>query len=528
MSDLPPPPPPPRPAAAAGGSGTPPSPRGVLARNATWNAASYVLHALVLLVLSPFVVERLGHDLFGVWVIINTLTGYLNVADFGIRPAIVHFVARHHARDEIDEIERHVHGAFVTLAIGGVLVLLATLVVAPRLGPWFGVAPGQSDAAGTALWITGLCLALNLPLNAFTAVLIGRQRFDLTCRIDLLSLVASTAGIVLVLALDGGIVALALVIGLVEFGEMLWKTRLAFREQPGLTFWPRRASRRAVRGLLQYGGFNLIVTASLLLSDKTDAIVVGGALGAAFVTLFDRAAKLPVHARTLVFQVGRVLMPELGARDAVGDRAGVVRLLQGSSRRMLLAATPLLAWLVILGGAFLETWMHGDRSFRLEAGPSLVVLTFAALFPISSYPLVMAHQGTGRMKALALLSLGEGLANLGLSLWWVAGHGLVGVAFGTLVPAALVHGVVLPWWNGRRLGFSLATWWAQTLALPLVAGAVSVGVLSLAFDHSASHGWLALVGGGALSVAVVAAIAFAAPPGVGLRRARAVAQGAAP
>jgi O-antigen/teichoic acid export membrane protein len=476
--------------------------RRVLARNAAWNAASYVLHAVVLLVLSPYVVESLGKDLFGVWVIINTLTGYLNVADFGIRPAIVHFVARHHARGETEEINRYVNGAFVTLALGGVLVLVATLIAAPRLGMWFDVAVERQAAAGHALLVSGIFLATFLPLNAFTAVLIGRQRFDLTCRIDLVSLLVSTAGIVLVLVLDGGIVALALVIGTVELGEMLWKSRLAFREQPTLRFAPRRASRVHVQGLLHYGGFNLVVTASLLLADKTDALVIGGVMGAAAVTLFDRAAKMPVHARTMIFQVGRVLMPELGARDARGDQAGVVRLLAKASRQVLLAAGPILVYLFVLGGAFLETWMHGDAAFRVEAGPALIVLAFAAAFPISSYPLVMAHQGTGRMRSLALISLAEGLANLALSLWWVRLHGLIGVAWGTLVPAALVHGVVLPWWNGRVHGFGWFAWALRVWTTPVLAGGATYGVLRWAFDPAGQHGWGALIAGGLLAMAV--------------------------
>lgn len=490
----------------------------MLARNAAWNAASYLLHALVLLLLSPEVVQALGNHLFGVWVIINTLTGYLNVADFGIRPAIVHFVARHHAREEADEVERYVHGAFVTLAAGGALILAATLVLAPNLGAWFDVPADRHDEAGWALVISGVLLAVMLPLNAFTAVLIGRQRFDLTCRIDLVSLAVSTTGIILVLVLGGGIVALALVIGLVELCEMVWKTRLAFREQPGLSFWPRRATRGTARGLLGYGAFNIIVTTSLLLSDKTDALVIGGAMSAWWVTLFDRAAKMPVHARTLVFQVGRVLMPELGARHAVGDRLGLVRLLTTSSRQVLVAATPLIVYLFVLGGAFLETWMKGDASFREFGGASLVVLAFAALFPISSYPLVMAHQGTGHMRSLALATLCEGAANLGLSLWWVQEHGLVGVAYGTLVPAAIVHGFVLPWWNGRRLGFSLPAWWARVWGLPLLAGGATYGALRLLYDPAATYGWPALIAGGFVSVAVVGAIAYAAPPGIGLRR----------
>ena len=320
-------PPPPAGPDAPQGDGAPAAPppgtvRRVLARNAVWNASTYIVHALALLLISPYVVEHLGKDLFGVWIIVQTLIGYLNIADFGIRPAIVHFVARHDARGEHDALNRAVNSAFLTLAVGGLLVVTAAAFLAPHLGPWFDVPTPKQAEAGWALMIAAGFMACILPLNAFTAVLIGKQRYDLSCRVDLVSMLANAGAVITVLATGGGIVALAAAIGTVELCEMLAKARLAFREQPRLRFRPRAASKKSVRALLSYGGANLVVMASLLLADKTDALVIGGAMSAVWVTLFDRAAKMPIHARSMIYQVGRVLMPELGARDARGDRAG--------------------------------------------------------------------------------------------------------------------------------------------------------------------------------------------------------------
>ena len=98
--------------------GAPGSSRRTLARNAMWNWGTYALNLVVLLVLSPFIVQHLGDHAFGVWILINALTGYMNFADFGIRPAIVHYVAKHDARGEPDAVNRYANSAFVTL-LGG-------------------------------------------------------------------------------------------------------------------------------------------------------------------------------------------------------------------------------------------------------------------------------------------------------------------------------------------------------------------------------------------------------------------------
>ena len=488
--------------------GAPGSSRRVLARNALWNWGTYVLNLLVLLVLSPFVVRHLGDHAFGVWVLINALTGYMNFADFGIRPAIVHYVARHDAVGNPEAVNRYANSAFVTLACGSALILAALAILAPFLGSWFSVPAAAKDEAAWALLISGVGLALVLPLNAYTAVLIGKQRFDLSCRVDGICTVVRTAGIVAVLLTGGGLVALALVVAGTELIEMAWKTKLAFREQPSLRFAPGTVDRTCVRGLMAFGGFNLVVAAALHLTYQTDALVIGAFMGVSWVTYFDRAAKIPTHTRAMLWNAGRVVMPELGARDARGDRTAFLGLLTVSARNVLLVAAPILVYLLVLGPAFLETWNFGDVRFRERGRDALLVLALGAALPITSYPLVMAHQGTNRMGSLAGFSLLEGALNLGLSVALVGRFGLLGVALGTAIPAALVHGLLLPWWNCRHYGLSLATYLVRVWAVPGGAALVVYGVMRLLLDPDAQYGWTALAGAAAGCVVAFAFVVW--------------------
>jgi O-antigen/teichoic acid export membrane protein len=474
----------------------------VLARNAAWNGASYVVHALLLLVLSPFIVQALGHERFGVWVLVNALTGYLGIADFGIRPAIVHYVARHHALGDAPAVNRYVNSALLTLAAGACLVLLAAGGLAPALPGWFGVpAEGHAEAA-LALLLSAAGLAVTLVLNAFSAVLIGRQRYDLTCRVDLAVTVARTLGIVGVLLAGGGLLALAAVnvaAGLIEMG---WKTGLAFREAPALRVAPRLASRGASGDLLRYGGYNLLVAFALHLVYQTDEVVIARVLDLSDVTFYERAAVLAASVRLLCWAASRVLMPELGARDALGDHGGVARLLQQGGRNSLLLAAPAVAFLAVLGPAFLETWMHGDPLYRERSGPTLLALSLGILAPIASYPLVAAHQGANRMRSLALFSLLEGVVNVVLSVLLAKRLGILGVALGTAVPGLLVHGVVLPAWAARTWGLSLTAYCRSVWSLPLASGGVAALALALLAGPSPSLGWPALIALAALACVV--------------------------
>ncbi len=479
------------PSAAAAGT--------ALARNALWNGGSYLVHALVLLLLSPLVVDLLGPEAFGIWVLINALTGYLGIADFGIRPAIVHYVARHHARGEPEAVNRYVSSALVTLGAGGIVVSVACLLLALVLPHWFDVPRTLHGEAGAALLLSGLGLAAMLVLNAYSAVLIGRQRYDLTCRIDLVVTLLRSGAILAVLLLKGGLLALAAVNVAAGLLEMGWKTHLAFREAPWLQVRPRLADRAAVKDLLRYGGYNLLVAAALHLVYQSDEVVIAAVLSLGEVTLYERAAILAASVRMLCWAAGRVLMPELGALEASGNSARIRTLLVSGGRNVLLLAMPAVVFLIVLGGAFLETWMHGDAIYREKSGPVLIVLAAGLLAPVASAPLVAAHLGTNRMRSLAAFSAAEGTSNLALSLLLAPHLGIVGVALGTAIPGFLVHALLMPAWLCRRYDLPLPAYLAGVWAAPLALGGLVTALLLVLTTREASHGWLALVGWGALT-----------------------------
>ena len=109
----------------------------------------------------------------------------------------------------------------------------------------------------------------------------------------------------------------------------------------------------------------------------------------------------------------------------------------------------------------------------------------------------MAHQGTGRMGSLAAFSIIEGSLNLGLSLALVKSMGILGVAIGTAVPAALVHGLLLPWWNCRHYGMALPRYLLDVWTVPGLAALATFGVMRWVFDPEAQYGWVPLMTGAA-------------------------------
>ena len=125
--------------------------------------------------------------------------------------------------------------------------------------------------ARAALLVTSASIALTLPLHAYSAVVIGRQRYALTSSTDLVVLAAKTTATVLALSRGGGILALAWIAFGADVLEMGTKAWLGFRVEPALRFAPRLTDRVRARGLLSFGAAAILVNLAQIFVWKTDA-----------------------------------------------------------------------------------------------------------------------------------------------------------------------------------------------------------------------------------------------------------------
>src|SRR5689334_1082421 len=123
-----------------------------------------VATALVGFFLTPFILHQLGNTGYGLWVLVSAFTGYYGILDFGLRSALLRYVARHAARDEWQELSSVVSTTLVAYSLVGILVLLITALVTWRFDLFFHVDPKWVHSARLLVVVVGIGTALAIPL----------------------------------------------------------------------------------------------------------------------------------------------------------------------------------------------------------------------------------------------------------------------------------------------------------------------------------------------------------------------------
>jgi O-antigen/teichoic acid export membrane protein len=221
----------------------------------------------------------------------------------------------------------------------------------------------------------------------------------------------------------------------------------------------------------------------------TDIVLVQFCREEAEVVLYN-ATMLPIIGmEQLLWAIAQVIVPFAAAGAALDQGRTLRQTILRGARATLLIALPMITYLCLAGRGFFGAWMFDKKEFPLEhvtqAQHLVWILAPAFVLLFLQQPAIAVLIGSGRVRAPALINLGQGVAKIVLSLILVRYLGLTGIALGTVIPLLVANLFVLPWFVKREIGVG---WF------PLLHHAVRPALLTLAFAGPLAYALLAIVG----------------------------------
>jgi O-antigen/teichoic acid export membrane protein len=463
---------------------------GRVTRNTVTNGADRLVGAGLAVLLTPFLLHRLGDEQYGIWVLALTLTfagGYLSLADLGLQQASVRLIAEARSRRDAREISEIASVTFyVYLALGIVLaILIASL--AGTIADVFDVAAGAQHTATLVFLLVGLQIGFDLPAAGLLAVVEGAQRYGLLRLIDVVGRVL-WAGLIVLLVVQGhGVVALAgvsLALAVLDMGAAVWAAK---RTNPELHLSLRLVHRGSLRRIVHSstGVMGLRILATVY--SQMDRIIVGTVLSVAAVARYEVAYKIHSLAAITLGVAPSAVLPVAAYLNAATDRARLRELYLRGTRYSVVLCVPLCVAGIIYTRAILATWV-GDQYLDMTAATRLFLL-----YPALAIALVVGQTmlvGLGRMRRMLAFHAGAVTVNLVVSIVLARRLGVIGVVWGT-VSAYLALWVPFTRLLLREFEVNVGTWVRRVLwpIVPVIAAQVVVGLATLRWVEGFSSLW---------------------------------------
>lgn len=468
-----------------------------ITNNIAWSYASWSISFALPFVTVPLYLHFLGLKSYGDWVVIVSIASYLGLANLGLGQTVSNRIAELVATGRDSELSELVSTAFFSYAALAAVMLACLVFFTPRLAPRLNLRDGSTVPLAFVAYVAMNFAAFPLGVNSMLVQ--GFQRVDWDRAVD--SAVSVIRVLLITLAFIAGLrlVGLAVINGAAVLAAPL----TAFFLAPRLTAFARpslsRFSPRLLREMLvPSAAFLGIQLGGFLIMGNTDNLVIGYALGSAAVTRYAISFRLIMIASGAFWVVFKALMPTITATYARSENNRLNRGFIFATRIGLVYGTLAIVGLWIVGPNFIRLWAGpGVFPGRLTFGLQLFLLIGGTWVSAASAML----WATTRHYEWSILTIFEGLINLGLSLWWVRIWGLPGVIGATVVASVLTNFWYLPYKAIRtlRIPIGLA---ARELGPTMVLSAIAI-VATLAFWHPVSPSWPEVISATMISEALL-------------------------
>ena len=409
----------------------PDQPLKTLARNVGTRYLFVAAEMLVGLLTLPFNLHHLGAEAYGLWMLTAGITIHFSILDLGYGGAMVKYVAEYRTKRDARGLNEIASTIFVLFSVLGVLVYGVVIALAFNLEHFLNITPAQADTGKWILLIVGLNAAVNFGFSTFGGLCAGFQRYDINNFVAIVSSFVIAAVNVAVVLMGFGLIPLVAATTAVRLGTYLIYRRNAYKVFPLLHVRPSLFRRARLREVTAFSVYASAIDWANKLNYELDEIIIGIYLGAAPVAIWAVADRIISAMQRLTNQSNTVLFPLIVDSDVAQKLGRLQTVLLEGTRLSLATVTPIAIVLIVLADPIVRGWVGPSM---IGAVPVIQVLAFATALRVANATGTTLLKGSGKVRYLAFVNLGTGVANLALSAALVKPFGLVGVAIGTLIP----------------------------------------------------------------------------------------------
>lgn len=481
--------------------------------NAVASTAEQVARIVVGLVVTPFLVTRLGDAVYGIWQVLQRLIGHAGPASGRPGEALKWTVAHDQSSTDYERKRRQVGNAVAVWVLFLPLLLLIGGVIAWFSPMWLGVPSAYSAtvrlAAATLVVDAALFSLFYLPQSVLQGENLGYKRLGLSVFLVL----GSKAMLVAVVYLGFGIVGMAVA---TVAGTVLWGLAYVYIARTQVTwFGIARPSLAEVRGFVRLSWWFLLWNLVMQVMQAADVVVLGVAASPVLVTTYTLAKYLPqaitVAVATLIFAI----MPGLGGLIGAGDLGRAVKIRDETLSLVWFMTTVAGATVLLWEESFLRLWV-GEQYYPGTAATLMIMLMVLQFALVRTDANIIDLTLKLRRKVL----LGTLSAAVSVSLAWlflaVLDMGIVGLVLGFVLGRSILS-VSYPLMIGRLLGIPPQRQVRGLVRPALVTGALFVCSSGLSTSLHAES-WIGLLLGGAATSSGIAILASFGGLSAGLRR----------
>ena len=413
-----------------------------LIQNTSINYLSNFINIGLGFVLFPFIIHRVGSELFGIYLLIITLSGYLTMMEVGVGTTTVKYISQHLAKDEKKEINELVINSLLFYILVGFTTAGFLILIAFYFINIFKIPSTFLILTKNALIISSLALLINWPLSLFRKMLEGKQEYVFTSGLVTIFAVIRFATIVLFLEKSNNALLFLIIVNfsfqiLLNFIFAIY----SFKSLSFLRLHFNLISKKVFKKIFSFSWVLFIIHICGMLVYSTDKIIIGIFLPISSMVLYEAAFKFHNLIRTINSLSSSAVIPAASSLNAKGDFTKIKKLFLQGSKYTTIIVLPCTVVIIVFAKYIINFWLGSD--YNSVIFPMQLFVSYWALncsFALGGSVLIAIN----KMKNILWYSICGAVGNLILSLILVSYmRNVVAVIWGTVIPYFIGYPIFL-------------------------------------------------------------------------------------
>jgi O-antigen/teichoic acid export membrane protein len=403
-------------------------PRKSIAYNSFFALVDKGYIALSNVALIPFIVHFLGLEVYGIWIILVTVSGYFQLANLGIGFSYEKCIAQFTATGDERTLKRFIVTAFYTSVALGVFILFVSQLFRPFVFHLL-LKNDMLGAYSTIFFFLMLSGSCSLVTMILAAIPRGLQRFDFS---SIISIGARTLYIisVVVLGMKGlGLVALVAAQYVFILVTVVLSLFFIWRFTGRLSLNPRFFSWSILKMMVIFGVKMQVSILAVIITQSFDKLLIAHFLGARVVALYDIGSRLVVFLKDFPSFLFASITSRTSELHSLHNRHGLRELYCTGTKYLSVLCLGTIPLLYPVAGEILTVWMR-------QAADPLSVYIFQILLVSTMVNAVTGlgssiSVGIGKPGITAYSSVVMTIVNMVCSTLFFYVFGIKGIVWGT-------------------------------------------------------------------------------------------------
>lgn len=452
--------------------------------NTIYNLATRAIIALIGFFMVPFFVRSLGKAQYGIWILVGSIFTYRNALNMGLNSAINRYIPMFRAKNNINGIHAVINTSMLYLCFTSIILTVITLIVHKYIDVWFNIAPDFIESSKTLVLIVGFCFVIIMPLQMYSGILTGLQRYDIVSLATIVPVIIRTAVLILVLSKSNGLLTMGLAFGICEILMRASQVLFTWKLLPQIHISFKSIDFSLLRQMLHYGVNTLLYTISAVIVCKSSDIIIGIFLDTEDITKYYVTLAGILMLGMFVVALAAAIKPAVSDLDTRDDESRIHQIAFWTQKYILILLIPSFFFFLLMGGDFLRVWVGADFA---ELHLILILLSIGHFLRLFQYSNFLVLVGKGEHRVFGIFAGVMAVCTIILAIIFVKIFNLrlMGIALSNLLPMSIICGLILPIYFNFKMHISFKDcvrqiWW------PALAGCMPalIFISSWKYCHS--------------------------------------------